>query len=128
MIIFFSVIFISSWLVGELNPPSTILGAEKNKELEVDKLRYPLCRCRSHLLRNLGQVRTNFADMCPTDDPNLIVLRDTNLIVREWAQMSPEKLFRDLIPRAGLLTLTDRGLPISTRRCRTIRRFYRNSR
>ena len=53
---------------------------------------------------------TNFADMFATDDPNLIFLRGPDLIVREWAQMSPEKLSRDPIPRAGLLTLTGRGL------------------
>ena len=52
---------------------------------------------------------TNFADMFATDDPNLIFLRGPDLIVREWAQMSPEELSRDPIPRAGLLTLTGRG-------------------
>ena len=47
--------------------------------------------------------------MFATDDPNLIFLRGPDLIVREWAQMSPEELSRDPIPRAGLLTLTGRG-------------------
>ena len=51
----------------------------------------------------------NFADMIATDDPNLVFLRGSNIIIREWAQMSPEKLSRDPISRAALLSLTERG-------------------
>ena len=47
--------------------------------------------------------------MIATDDPNLVFLRGSNIIIREWAQMSPEKLSRDPISRAALLSLTERG-------------------
>ena len=47
--------------------------------------------------------------MIATDDPNLVFLRGSNIIIREWVQMSPEKLSRDPISRAALLSLTERG-------------------
>ena len=52
----------------------------------------------------------NFADMIATDDPNLVFLRGSDLIIREWAQMPPDKLSRDQLSRAALLALTGRGL------------------
>ena len=47
--------------------------------------------------------------MIATDDPNLFFLRGSNINIREWAQMSPEKLSRDPISRTALLSLTERG-------------------
>ena len=51
----------------------------------------------------------NFADMIATDDPNLVFLRGSDLVIREWAQMPTDKLSRDPLSRAALLTLTGRG-------------------
>ena len=51
----------------------------------------------------------NFADMIATDDPNLVFLRGSDLVIREWAQMPPGELSRDPLARAALLTLTERG-------------------
>ena len=39
----------------------------------------------------------------------IFFLRGSNIIIREWAQMSPEKLSSDPISRAALLSLTERG-------------------
>ena len=47
--------------------------------------------------------------MIATDDPNLVFLRGSDLIIRECAQMPPDKLSRDQLSRAALLALTGRG-------------------
>ena len=47
--------------------------------------------------------------MIATDDPNLVFLRGSDLVIREWAQMPPDELSRDPLARAALLTLTERG-------------------
>ncbi|WP_420584040.1 Rpn family recombination-promoting nuclease/putative transposase [Ruegeria sp.] len=53
---------------------------------------------------------TDLADMIATDTPELVFLHGPDLILRQWAQMAPEELSSDPVAKAGLLTLTQRGL------------------
>ena len=50
------------------------------------------------------------ADMMEIDAPKLTFLHGPNLILWQWAQMSPEELSRDPVPLAGLITLIGRAL------------------
>ena len=53
---------------------------------------------------------TDLNSMIATDTPALHVLRGPDLILRHWAEMSPDALSGDPVSQAGLLTLTGRGL------------------
>ena len=50
----------------------------------------------------------SLGDMMAPGAPELNFLNSSDLILRQWAQMSPEELSRDPIPQAGLITVTRR--------------------
>ena len=53
---------------------------------------------------------TGLSDMMAPDAPELNFLNGSDIILRQWAQMSPGELSRDPVLRAGQITLTGRWL------------------